>query len=309
MLNLMQKEYPVSLETHMRNDDKENIKLNIPQDPNITTVKLTGIASQLQTTQNNTTVGDDEFAFENPVAKFKTEMISLSTKIFARLVENIYKTLIPVLIPAMFQTSLVNGNKQPLLPRTITIILDQYYSLMVKNFIHKDLISQFFKQVYFFINSHTFNALFDIQNKRCKMGSAIMLKMAVSELEAWADRNKIETCKEQLVSLRQASDIMIMNKSSLVDEATRREVCPTLSLIQVRKILQMYHPDDFDPDTVPSSVLKALPTLDLSKKGTDKPEMDTSIFFKPIFDLDIEIPNWKKVKTPKLTGEMFAFLN
>lgn len=209
----------------------------------------------------------------------------------------------------MFQTSPANGGRA-VDPKQITAILHQYHQMLKKNFFFNELIAQFYAQIYLFINAHTFNALFDTQKKRCKMGSAIMLKMGVSELEMWAESHHLgNKCKENLGALRQASDIMIMNKASLVDESTRREVCPTLTLVQVRKILQSYQPDEYDPDIVPSSVLKALPSADAKKGTQDKQEIDESILIRPTFDLDHEIPDWKKVKTSKINGEAFSFLN
>ena len=87
-----------------------------------------------------------------------------------------------------------------------------------------------------------------------------MLKMAVSELEEWAQSKSLPITHE-LVSLRQASDVMIMNKSSLIDEPTRKEVCSALAIQQLRRILQLYHPDEYDPDEVPQNVLKTLPDV------------------------------------------------
>jgi myosin heavy subunit len=315
ILNLLQKEYPVSLDNDMRNDEPSVTRITVPNDPNVSNQHQSTATSPQSSSK---TVGDtDEFAFESPIAKFKNDIIGLTVKIYCNLMENIYKSLTAILIPAMF-SSKASGSNKTLEPRLVVNILSEHYSYMIKNHIPKEIILQFFDQVFFYVNAHTFNALFDIPAKRCKMGSAIMMKMAVSELEAWTDDKRLVKCKDQLSSLRQASDIMIMNKASLVDESTRKEVCPTLTLSQVRKVLQLYQPDEFDPDTVPSSVLKALPAPDSRSRGnsttsinSDKPEVDDGILQKPRFDLDNEIPNWKKVKVPQtlLSQEPFQFLN
>ncbi|MNE96235.1 hypothetical protein D3C80_1944090 [compost metagenome] len=55
--------------------------------------------------------------------------------------------------------------------------------------------------------------------------------------------------------------------------------------------------------------MKALPAADAKKGTQDKQEIDESILIRPTFDLDHEIPDWKKVKTSKINGEAFSFLN
>ena len=48
----------------------------------------------------------------------------------------------------------------------------------------------------------------------------------------------------------QATDVLVMNKSTLLDEATRQNVCPELNASQLHRLLSLYTPDEYDPEAV-----------------------------------------------------------
>ena len=59
----------------------------------------------------------------------------------------------------------------------------------------------------------------------------------------------------------QAADVLVMNKTSLLDESTRAEVCPELNAAQLHRLLTLYVPDEYDPDAVHPGVLKQMSQL------------------------------------------------
>lgn len=67
--------------------------------------------------------------------------------------------------------------------------------------------------------------------------------------------------RPQLAPILQASDVLVMNKTSLLDESTRADVCPELNPQQLHRLLTIYSPDEFDPDAVHPGVLKEMATL------------------------------------------------
>ena len=178
----------------------------------------------------------------------------------------------------------------------------------------KDVIEQIVCQIFYFVNAHCLLALLDPGAKRCKVGSAIVLKLGITQLEMWAENQKLKRCSRELMPLREATAVILIHKkSSLVDRETISEVAPTLSLAQVKKILKRYQPDEFDPNSIPSSVLKSLSShmKRESSNRTCQEEYDNRVIKRLNCDLDEEIPNYKLVQIPAelLAQEGLQFLN
>ncbi|KAL9655798.1 hypothetical protein ABK040_005025 [Willaertia magna] len=244
--------------------------------------------------QNNDNIlGNDDFSFESPSSQFKNDLLTLINKIFIQFYQDLIKQLLPILFESLFGK---NGQPSPNISK-LTKLFEEYFNLFKENYIPKLFTQQFFSQIFYFLNCFGFNSLLSNNRNRnyCTMGGGIMLKMCVSTLEQWSHDKKfnfmdIKTLHHLgplslmgLIYLRQSSDVMIMNKASLIDSSTRQEVCPILSITQLRKLLECYKADDYDPDEVPSSVLKTLPSID----KTSKPQrylLDTTVIIKPNFE-------------------------
>ncbi|XP_024031104.1 uncharacterized protein LOC21410700 isoform X3 [Morus notabilis] len=58
--------------------------------------------------------------------------------------------------------------------------------------------------------------------------------------------------------LNSLSDLLMLPKDMLMDRSIRKEVCPSISLPLIKRILCNFTPDEFYPDPVPGAVLEAL---------------------------------------------------
>ncbi|XP_015899037.3 uncharacterized protein LOC107432422 isoform X1 [Ziziphus jujuba] len=58
--------------------------------------------------------------------------------------------------------------------------------------------------------------------------------------------------------LNSLSDLLMLPKDMLMDRSIRKEVCPSISLPLIKRILCNFTPDEFCPDAVPGAVLEAL---------------------------------------------------
>ncbi|KAK4773053.1 hypothetical protein SAY87_028072 [Trapa incisa] len=58
--------------------------------------------------------------------------------------------------------------------------------------------------------------------------------------------------------LNELSDLLMLPKDMLMDRPIRKEVCPSITLTLVKRILCNFTPDEFCPDAVPGAVLEAL---------------------------------------------------
>ncbi|XP_051138818.1 uncharacterized protein LOC127256714 [Andrographis paniculata] len=113
-------------------------------------------------------------------------------------------------------------------------------------------------------------------------GSGARLKNAVGNWERWLsdflgmdtdtfaeDENNNYDSKEPKIFplLNALSDLLMLPKDMLVDNTIRMEVCPSISLPLLKRILCNFSPDEFFPEPVPGSVLEALNVEWISLSG------------------------------------------
>ncbi|CAO2173331.1 unnamed protein product [Urochloa humidicola] len=70
--------------------------------------------------------------------------------------------------------------------------------------------------------------------------------------------------------LNELSDLLMLPKDMLLEKSIRKEVCPSIGLQLVTRILCNFTPDEFCPDPVPSAVLEELNSESLLERCTDK---------------------------------------
>ncbi|XP_010516408.1 PREDICTED: uncharacterized protein LOC104792073 [Camelina sativa] len=58
--------------------------------------------------------------------------------------------------------------------------------------------------------------------------------------------------------LNELSDLLMLPKDLLMEQSIREEVCPSISLLLIKRILCNFTPDEFCPDDVPGAVLEEL---------------------------------------------------
>ncbi|KAL0488697.1 hypothetical protein AKO1_015835 [Acrasis kona] len=295
LLNIIQKDFPATIDVSTPNST-DPIHITIPDDP------LGNDPKSPPPTHTDHITSQETFAFGNSLSKFCADLSRECTVIYAALISNAYDRLVIVLIPSMFSTL---GKMGRMSVSHITKILLEYDQAFQESKTPSIICAKFFNQLYYYINGHTLNAIFKDDSKHCNMGTSIQLKMSISELEEWATKRGYIT--QELSQLRQISDAMMMNKVVLADEATRKEICPSLSAKQVRRMLVCFKPDEYDPEAVPQSVLKQF-----SQPSGDSREYlsDTSVLFRVGFHVDRETPMWRSVKPPDslLEHKDFVFL-
>ncbi|KAF5187656.1 Nucleolar protein gar2-like protein [Thalictrum thalictroides] len=71
-------------------------------------------------------------------------------------------------------------------------------------------------------------------------------------------RQDFEAEPKSFPLLNALSDLLMLPKDMLMDRSIRKEVCPSISLPLIKRILCNFTPDEFCPDPVPGAVLEAL---------------------------------------------------
>lgn len=69
--------------------------------------------------------------------------------------------------------------------------------------------------------------------------------------------------------LKEAINLLVMDKSIITDEETVKAVFSHLNILQIRHIVDQFKPDDLAPDTIPPKVKKSIEEL-CTKKDTSR---------------------------------------
>ncbi|CAL9245989.1 unnamed protein product [Arabidopsis halleri] len=90
--------------------------------------------------------------------------------------------------------------------------------------------------------------------------------------------------------LNELSDLLMLPKDMLMDRSTREEVCPSISLALIKRILCNFTPDEFCPDDVPGAVLEELNNERISEQklsGVSFPYAASPVSYTPPSSLNV----------------------
>jgi hypothetical protein len=65
-------------------------------------------------------------------------------------------------------------------------------------------------------------------------------------------------CRRALSGARQAADVLVVSKQTLIEPKIREDVCPSLTQQQLLTLLERYTPDEFDPEPIHPGVLRSI---------------------------------------------------
>ncbi|KAF8654560.1 hypothetical protein HU200_061755 [Digitaria exilis] len=89
------------------------------------------------------------------------------------------------------------------------------------------------------------------------------------------DERRGEAESKSFQLLNELSDLLMLPKDMLLEKSIRKEVCPSIGLQLVTRILCNFTPDEFCPDPVPSTVLEELNSENLLERRTGKDVIST----------------------------------
>jgi myosin heavy subunit len=153
------------------------------------------------------------------------------------------------------------------------------------------------------LNALLFNSVLDLK-QLCNMSAALHLKMNVTQLENWIQKNVGKPVRNSLHHVRQLSDALILPKDAVLDKKTRAEVCPLLTPAHLYTALSNYTTDDLDTEGVPHDILtqleqesRAVPQSSIklptrhAKALTSSSGQDIALFIEPWLDTIGRIQN------------------
>ncbi|CAK7327392.1 unnamed protein product [Dovyalis caffra] len=84
-----------------------------------------------------------------------------------------------------------------------------------------------------------------------------------------SNRRECETSFKAFHLLNALSDLMMLPFEMLADRPTRKEVCPAFGAPIIKRVLENFVPDEFNPDPIPETILEALDSEDLAEAGKE----------------------------------------
>ncbi|WOK91994.1 hypothetical protein Cni_G00685 [Canna indica] len=132
-------------------------------------------------------------------------------------------------------------------------------------------------------------------------GSGAQLKSSIGNLSRWLtellgmdaeesvkhkqgtdehiDRSGGDIECENFHLLNELSDVLMLPKDMLLDRATRKEVCPSIGMPNIMRILCNFTPDEFCSDPVPGIVLEQLHTESNLERRLPEEELKDSVAY------------------------------
>ncbi|GAM23890.1 hypothetical protein SAMD00019534_070650 [Acytostelium subglobosum LB1] len=194
--------------------------------------------------------------------KIKTNIQTLILKIYKGLLDNVLGAVQPLCMKAVNNLSMNGLAIYPLL-RYLTNLM----TTMKQCHIYIAIQVSLFEQVFQHISAVIFNEMV-LRKELCSMYAGAALKLYVSELEFWIHSNGGRDSLQMaghLSKLRQAVNILLIEKRRLANEDTRREVCPSISFAQIKQLLTMYCPDPKHEEPIPMDLIAYMSSKEFNR--------------------------------------------
>ncbi|KAH3757489.1 DIL domain [Pelomyxa schiedti] len=143
-------------------------------------------------------------------------------------------------------------------------ILQETLQRLLDNGISRSICFQFFSQLCYWINARLFNQLVN-QPGCCTCGKGFQIKLGLSSIEEFLYQSAfLSRARQRLDHIKQAGNLLIMDKAVLFDETIVHTAFSALNPVQLAHIVHSFKPDSLMPDPVAPSVLGRIQRLNPS---------------------------------------------
>jgi len=194
-------------------------------------------------------VGDKK---PNKNASLQEQLEWVASLTYNSLVKVICKKLDPVLVPTVIDQS-IDVKKSAVQAKLISNILDRVLRKTRDHFLYDAVVQQLFCQIFYFINTHLVNAA--LKKDRLTASHGVQIKYGISKLEEWlanacseaGERSLLSPASEYLDPLREVASALVVDKSLFSDATATQSIFRSLSLRQLKRILEVFVPDNMSP--------------------------------------------------------------
>ncbi|XP_062206677.1 myosin-17-like isoform X2 [Phragmites australis] len=233
-----------------------------------------------------------------PALLFKQQLVDLIEKVYGMISDSVKKKLNPLLElciqdPRTSHSSQAKGHLNGLGQQNqlahwlgIVKILTSYLDVLRANHVPSILVHKLFAQIFSLIDVQLFNRLL-LRRECCSFSNGEYVRAGLAELKHWSDNATGEfagSAWEALRHIRQAVDFLVISlKPMRTLREIRTDVCPTLSIQQLERIVSMYLDDVNGTNTISAEFTSSLKTV-------VHEESNTVTTFSILLDDDSSIP-------------------
>ncbi|EGG19477.1 C2 calcium/lipid-binding region-containing protein [Cavenderia fasciculata] len=148
-------------------------------------------------------------------------------------------------------------------------VLEEMYDILKSNFVHSDLIQQFFSQIFYFTNAVLLNSLNNIRGL-CSTANGFQMKIELSKIADWSSSMGLHDSLCQLDPMIETTNVLVMDKKLLDEIEVVDQVCSSLSMHQVKHLLSLFQTDRINSEPIPNDVLRIVDQV-ISRRGEEEP--------------------------------------
>eukprot|EP01114_Cavostelium_apophysatum_P012934 TRINITY_DN3021_c0_g1_i6.p1 TRINITY_DN3021_c0_g1~~TRINITY_DN3021_c0_g1_i6.p1 ORF type:complete len:1113 (-),score=533.61 TRINITY_DN3021_c0_g1_i6:18-3356(-) len=235
--------------------------------------------------QSEDLVDSDELDDMDPPNRFFHQLLSMTFDIYSLLVINLYSQLDNILTSAILDADNPEAARKG--TTDFPAVMSDVIKLLKNHHVAEPLLKHVVTQLFFFIDAQVFNSLLSRQ-ELFKCSAGFKIKMAISKIEAALGKVDKHLFGNHLNHIKEAANLLIMDKSIVSDEETVANIFSHLNIKQIKQIVVSFVPDDYAPDPVPDNVKRAL------ESAASKPSN---------YDLPVEIDHMK-IKSLNIGAEL-----
>ncbi|XP_066263095.1 unconventional myosin-Va [Euwallacea similis] len=246
--------------------------------------------------KSNTQTQNEQCLKNFDLSEYRQVLSDINVWLFQALTRNLEEKIQPLIVPAILEheevpgmsgkpsglrsrmgsvSSPVGGETSPKPTAALIQELINHHKILVFYGVNHSLISDLFKQVFYFICASSLNNLL-LRKELCHWAKGCQIRHNLSHLEMWIrDRNLDEaSIASTLEPIIQAAQLLQARKTD-TDEDVKNlcEMCSSLTLLQICKLLNLYTPTD-DFDKIPFSFIRKVQNR-LKNRQQDQPEQQS----------------------------------
>ncbi|KAM9963803.1 hypothetical protein ACTFIW_007057 [Dictyostelium discoideum] len=153
-----------------------------------------------------------------------------------------------------------NNFNSNLTSNTTLDILQEFFEILRQNYVHPSLIGQFYSQLFYYINAWLLNSLNNIRGL-CSVVNGFQMKIELSKIQDWVSISHLDESINQLEPMIETANLLVMDKELLSDEEVLHQVCPSVSMYQIKHLLQSFQTDQINSEEIPDSVFHSIDRL------------------------------------------------
>ncbi|KJE94586.1 myosin-Va [Capsaspora owczarzaki ATCC 30864] len=154
--------------------------------------------------------------------------------------------------------------------------LSEKLAVLKSSYTEPSIMVQAFATIFTYVDGHLVNKLL-LRRDLATFNRGIHIEFNLDQLRLWAKSNGLpeKSSWGRLVHVREAAMVLQLRKKTLDDMDAMSERCPHLNPMQLQKLLQAYHHDDFD-ETVSSSFIQRAVNA-ATRRGVQPQEVAPSV--------------------------------